>query len=671
MVFRRLLAATCLLPAVAASTETLNLRRSVDPTMIVDETIAQAIAEYDARYETLKEDFVAEGCVESWGEFPTATSATSMNFKPPLESLPLKGGMICNCAMVYDLAVTQIFRRKEVTNTAVIAEGATNVAGAAMEDSVGIDFEFAESKVTQLDAWMMARTSNSKTQCSGGLAAGFPCKNVDLIAHLPLSDFRTTTTLNAPQTANDVWGWTSNIGREFVIWGVREGSYFFEVDLDSDPVLLGYLPSTGGGALHRDMKVIGNFVYIGSEQRNHGMQIFDMRRLLNINPNNDCVSTRYCQELIVDKLYTGVGSSHNIVANEDSQYIYIVGSKNCEGGLHVVDVINPLNPTTVSCFGGGDYVHDAQCVNYSGPDSYFEGKEICFCFNENKVVIVDVTNKASIEILSETSYGNVIYTHQGWLSSDQTHIVFGDEADETNNLVEKTRTLVLNVENLRNPAGVKEWSGPTKAIDHNQYVIKATAEGQDYDSSKYANTDLIYQANYEAGLGILQVIDYETANFSEVGYFDTYPLSNQNKFNGAWSTFPYFKSGLVAISNVEEGLFLVKPNLETSLIPPPTLEPTPKPTSPLVDEPAGGCSDGELKYQNKRRKNCKWVGRSRKKKLKARKREVRKKCRTRWKGNNISFYCRETCGMVGLGRCRGLFAKTETAKSSEAQLITL
>jgi choice-of-anchor B domain-containing protein len=626
------------------------------------------IAEYDARYETLKDDFIAEGCVESWGEFPTATSATSMNFKPPLESLPLKGGMICNCAMIYDLAVSQIFRRKEITNADVIAEGATNVAGAAMEGtSVGIDFAFTETEVTQLDAWMMARTSNSQTQCSGGLAAGFPCKNVDLIAHLPLSDFRTTTTWNAPQTANDVWGWTSNSGREFIIWGVREGSYFFEVDLDSDPLLLGYLPSTSGGALHRDMKVIGNFVYIGSEQKEHGIQIFDMRRLLNINPNNDCVSIWYCQQLSVDKLYTGVGSSHNIVANEDSQYIYIVGSQNCNGGLHVVDVINPLNPTTVTCFGGGDYVHDAQCVKYSGPDTNFEGKEICFCFNENKVVIVDVSNKASMEILSKTSYGKVRYTHQGWLSSDQTHIVFGDEIDEANYLVEKTRTLVLNVENLRNPAGVKEWSGPTKAIDHNQYVIKATAEGQDYDSSKYANTDLIYQANYEAGLSIIQVIDYETANFAEIGYFDTYPRSDQNKFNGAWSTFPYFKSGLVAISNVEEGLFLVKPNLENSLIP----TPTPKPTSPQVDESAEVCSDGELTYQDKMRKNCKWVGRSQKNRPGARKRDVRKKCRTKWKGNNISFYCRETCGMVGLGRCRGVFAKKEAAKSSDAQLIQL
>jgi choice-of-anchor B domain-containing protein len=653
MIFRRLLAATCLFPAVAASTETLNLRRSIDPTLVVDETTVEAIAEYDALYKTLKEDFVAEGCVESWGEFPTATSTASMNFKPPLESLPLKGGMICNCAMIYDLAVSQIFRREEAANAVVIAEGA------------GIDFAVTETGVTQLDSWVMARTSNSQTVCSGGFAGVFPCKNVDLIAHLPLGDFKTTNTLRAPQTANDVWGWTSSTGREFVIWGVLEGSYFFEVYLDSDPVLLGHLPSNGGGALHHDMKVIGDFVYIGSEQRNHGMQIFDMKGLLNVNPKNDCVSSKYCQELIVDRLYTGVGSSHNIVANEDTQYIYIVGSKSCEGGLHVVDVIDPLNPTTAGCFGGGDYVHDAQCVNYNGPDPNFKGKEICFCFNENKVVIVDVTNKATMEILSETTYGKVEYTHQGWLSSDQTHIVFGDEVDEEYDLVKTTRTLVLNVENLRNPAGVKEYLGPTAAIDHNQYVVKATAKGQDYDSSKYANTDLIYQANYEAGLRILQVIDYETANFREVGYFDTYPLSNRNRFNGAWSTFPYFKSGLVAISNVEEGLFLVKPNLGTSLIPPLT-------QSPPVDEPSKFCSDGELKYQDKARKNCKWVGMSQKRRAGAKRRDVRKKCRTKWKGNNISFYCRETCGMVGLGTCRRKFAKIkESAETSEAQLIPL
>jgi hypothetical protein len=69
----------------------------------------------------------------------------------------------------------------------------------------------------------------------------------------------------------------------------------------------------------------------------------------------------------------------------------------------------------------------------------------------------------------------------------------------------------------------------------------------------------------------------------EVGYFDTYPFSNDIIGGGAWSIFPYFRSGLVAISSIGEVLFLVKPNLD--------------------DDESDDCSDQSLQYQNQKRKN--------------------------------------------------------------------
>ena len=73
----------------------------------------------------------------------------------------------------------------------------------------------------------------------------------------------------------------------------------------------------------------------------------------------------------------------------------------------------------------------------------------------------------------------------------------------------------------------------------------------------------IAEANYRAGLQILRVKDYATADFVEVGRFDTYPEDDSSDFAGAWSVYPYFKSGLVAVSSIEEGLFLVKPSSTT------------------------------------------------------------------------------------------------------------
>jgi len=391
------------------------------------------------------------------------------------------------------------------------------------------------------------------------------------------------------------------------------------------------------------MKVIGDYCYMGSEAKNHGMQIFDMRKLLTIHPDTDCVDDKYCTVLSWDRLYLGnkdykVGASHNIVANEESGFVYLVGGSNgCNGGLHVVDVSDPLSPTTAGCFGGDGYSHDAQCVNYKGPDTEFQYSEICFSFNADTVTIVDVTDKSNMKIISRIGYEDVEFTHQGWLSSDHSHVVFGDEVDELRGY-DRTRTLVVNVEDLRNPKQVQHYIGTNAAIDHNQYVVEATLEAHGYDSSLYGDLDLIFQANYGAGLRILQVKNYDTADFVEVGYFDIYPRSNSAAFDGAWSNFPYFRSGLVAISGTGQGLFLVKANLEDA-----------------VDTPTPTCLDQSVQYQDKKKKNCAWVGKVKPGKHQFTRRRTKKRCRKiHLDGKPLSHWCHETCGLVGLGVCASL-----------------
>ena len=50
-----------------------------------------------------------------------------------------------------------------------------------------------------------------------------------------------------------------------------------------------------------------------------------------------------------------------------------------------------------------------------------------------------------------------------------------------------------------------------------------------------------------------------TVNPKEVGYFDTTPgKANDAQYGGAWSDYPFFKDGVVGISSIEEGFFLVR-----------------------------------------------------------------------------------------------------------------
>lgn len=147
-----------------------------------------------------------------------------------------------------------------------------------------------------------------------------------------------------------------------------------------------------------------------------------------------------------------IGSSHNLVINEDTGFLYIVGSTTCSGGLHIVDVSNPLSPVMSACHTANGYVHDAQCVIYQGPDTRYTSRELCFTFNEDKFVIVDVTDKSNIVNVAIVGYADAGYTHQGWLTEDHAYVLMDDEFDEVSGGEDKrTRTFVWNVQDLPNP----------------------------------------------------------------------------------------------------------------------------------------------------------------------------------------------------------------------------
>ena len=210
-------------------------------------------------------------------------------------------------------------------------------------------------------------------------------------------------------------------------------------------------------------------------------------------------------------LYDGIHSAHNIVINEETGFAYAVGNsgggETCGGGYHMLDLEDPARPTFVGCFADPasgrrltGYSHDSQCVVYHGPDTEHVGKEICLGSNETMLNIADVTNKDAAVSLSNVSYPNVAYAHQGWLTEDHRYFYMGDEGDEPQGTVEGTRTLVWDVTDLDDPVLAKEYIATTPDTDHNLYIVG----------------DLMYQSNYGAGLRILDISDPE--NPVEVGY---------------------------------------------------------------------------------------------------------------------------------------------------------
>ncbi|GMF72688.1 unnamed protein product [Aspergillus oryzae] len=304
---------------------------------------------------------------------------------------------------------------------------------------------------------------------------------------------------------NDIWA----DGREFGIVGQTDGTAFVEVLDDGSLQYVGRLPTQTTATIWRDMKVIGDHAYIGSESPGHGLQIFDLKKVY----------------YHLTAWYSGFGSSHNIVAHEETNMIFAVGTArnlSCAGGLWMIDVSDPANPTSPGCVSEDGYVHD---------------------------------DRASPIQISKTPYVGASYTHQGWIAvSDMSYLLLDDELDEQDGTGEAanghTTTYIFNIKDLANPKHTGTYQSPVRSIDHNQYVIDG----------------LTYQANYGSGLRIVDVSsvkdDPTGKGFKQVGFFDCHPEDDAQggevEFVGAWSVYPYFRSGNILLNSIERGVYSLK-----------------------------------------------------------------------------------------------------------------
>ena len=416
-----------------------------------------------------------------------------------------------------------------------------------------------------------------ETACTDGFAGEYPCRRVSLLANVSpqalgappagqcAPPFRTTC-------AQDVWGWTDpQTGSEYAVVSLTNGTAFVDVSVPTAPRPLGRMPTATVSASWWDVKVIGNAALVVSEATSHGMQVFDLTRLRGLSADAGRLFT-------ADARYTGIGSAHNVVVNEATGFAYAVGARTGTSGLpsscnalgfHAINMADPLRPTFAGCFsnaGDGDpgfviapgYTHDAQCLIYGGPDADYRGRELCFAANEDEVTVFDVTDKSAVAVVSQIEYPNDRYTHQGWLTQDQRYFLVNDELDEVEGGERTQRTVVLDLEDLDNPGDVFVYDSGITSIDHNLYV-----------RGRYA-----FESNYEAGLRILDLSQIATGTLTEAAYFDTYPSRtaidepclppNQTQqcdgFNGQWSNYPYFESGIVIANDSQRGLFVLRPD---------------------------------------------------------------------------------------------------------------
>lgn len=294
----------------------------------------------------------------------------------------------------------------------------------------------------------------------------------------------------------------------------------------------------------------------------HGMQVFDLTKLLSIgsrpkifNPKTDLTAH-----------FTDVGSAHNVIANAETNTIFLSGGANAtckdlgDGGLMMIDVRDPSRPRMTGCAGQGGYVHDARCVTYRGPDARFHGREICFAANIHSFNVYDVTDPKNTVILSKNYYpgidGRGAYTHQAWeVDASFRYMLMNDEQDEeirdNRHQDARTTTYIWDMASLTRPVMTGTYKAPIEAIDHNLYVADGKA----------------YMANYASGLRVVDVSrlsqDPTGRNMKELAYFDCWPGDDDEPevaYYGAWSSYIWFDSGVVILNCIETGMFALRVN---------------------------------------------------------------------------------------------------------------
>ena len=404
--------------------------------------------------------------------------------------------------------------------------------------------QFATAK-QQLAHYKHSQESQAASDCVGGQADGFACNRVDLVSHIALGDLS-----SSPTRAADIWGFIDlNTGREYALMGLRNGTTVIDVTETDAEFEVGTV--SGANTTWRDIKVYQffdtaagrwqAFGYVTTDSASDRLTVIDLRGL----PNSIALSGRETADSSAHNVTIGNANyaTGTALSPTSPPTLYVGGSNLDQGAFRAFELSNPQTPglNARSVFGG--YMHDG--VAFTLDDARAAAScgglascEILVDFNEGEFAISRL-NGGSATLLSSQSYSQASYVHSGWLSEDQQFLFVHDELDEQDFGL-NTTVRVFDLTNLAAPTLVRTWTGPTGAIDHNGY-----SRGNRY-----------YMSNYTRGLTVLDITD--PSNPAEVGFFDSFPSSNNNSFNGAWGVYPYLPSGKVLVSDINSGLYVLR-----------------------------------------------------------------------------------------------------------------
>jgi len=327
--------------------------------------------------------------------------------------------------------------------------------------------------------------------------------------------------LDYEQGLNDVWGYVDDIGNEYAIVGVINGTSIVDVTDPFNLVEKAFIP--GPSSTWRDMKTFGHYAYIVHDSFSNG----DSQGLLIIDLS-DIAQGQVSTNSILDISYSRF---HNIFIDEKG-IAYLFGGDYDNGGVLIYDLTNdPEAPIYLGEF-EETYLHDGMVRG----DTLW-GSAV---YN-GTLMAIDVSDKSNPIIMGTVSTPHN-FTHNAWVSDDGNTVFTTDE-------VAGAYVAAVDVSDVTDMSVVDQiqsWSPQTNVIPHNTHV-----KGKYLITSYYCD-------------GVTVVDASDPTNLQEVAYYDTSD-STGGTFSGAWGAYPYLPSGNILVTDRQEGLHILSiDNLEFS-----------------------------------------------------------------------------------------------------------
>lgn len=321
-----------------------------------------------------------------------------------------------------------------------------------------------------------------------------------------------------PEQASSIWGFTDAKGIEYALLGTFQGLRIFSLENPAKPRELGFIQ--GPPSAWREIKTSGNYAYITNESGS-GLLVVDL------SSPQQSLPYRFLTQL---RSRTGdtieLKTAHTLFIDEKG-WIYLAGAYPVGNGYLVLDPSSsPMDPEVVF-YAQEPYCHEV----FAYRDTVYAAELFNGVFS-----ITDLKDPAKpIRIIDQPTSGS--FTHSVWHQRDRPVLYTADEVGGA----------VIESWNLSQPGRIQRMG---------QFRMPPVDQLEIIPHNLFHKNDQLFVSYYTEGVRILDTRD--PYNLVEIGGYDTHDQFLEG-FHGCWSVFPYFSSGILIASDIENGLFVLKP----------------------------------------------------------------------------------------------------------------